>query len=81
MGIPQRAGNNCKGLNLVLALLLLLLVFDPSTALLMLAEVAHPLRRATAVLTLVSLVAHMGEHMRTPMLDGLSEMFARLPPT
>jgi hypothetical protein len=85
MGIPQRAGNNFQGLNLVLALLLLLLVFGHSTPLLMLAEVAHPLRSAIAVLTLVGIVGdvrqQMRTHMRTHMLGVLAEMFARLPPT
>jgi multidrug transporter EmrE-like cation transporter len=76
MRASERAGNNFQGFNLVLALLLLLLVFGHSTTLLMLAEAAHPLRRAIAVLTLVGIVGHVGEHMRS-----LGEMFARLPLT
>jgi hypothetical protein len=62
MQISERAGNNFQGLNLVHALLLLLLVFGDSTALLMLAEVAHPLRRAIAVLTLVGIIGHVGDN-------------------
>jgi hypothetical protein len=45
----------------------------------MLAEVAHPLRWAIAVLTLVGIVGDVRQQMRTHMLRVLAEMLAQLP--
>jgi hypothetical protein len=77
LGLPLQA-YYCHGLILILTLLLLLLVFGHSTAL---GEEAHPLLRAIAILAVVSKVGHVGEHVRTHILGGLVEMFARPPPT
>jgi hypothetical protein len=46
----------------------------------MLSEVASPLGRTTAVLTLEGVVRHMGQQMRTHRPVVLGEMLAGLPP-